>query len=81
MQVVREMLGEVNVMKIEGDQGRPVFSIGQLNIGQIRNTISKIDQYWYFGQNMKPYLTFFFQSFKVTNHIAVSFSNIIYFYL
>lgn len=65
MAVVREVLGDVDVMKVEGDQGRPVYTIGQLSIGQIRNTISKLDQYWYLGQTMKPYLTFFFQSFKV----------------
>lgn len=64
MAVVRQVLSGIDVMRVEGDQGRPVFTIGQLSIGQIRNTISKLDQYWYFGQTMKPYLTFFFQSFK-----------------
>lgn len=70
MAVVRQVLSGIDVMRVEGDQGRPVFTIGQLSIGQIRNTISKLDQYWYFGQTMKPYLTFFFQSFKVTFKVS-----------
>lgn len=65
MAVVRQVLNEVDVMKVEGELGRPVYTLGTINIGQIRNTIQKIDEYWYLGQRMKPYLTFFFQSFKV----------------
>lgn len=65
MSVIRQLLNEVDVMKVEGDQGRPVYSLGALNVGQIRNTIGKLDEYWYLGQRMKPYLTFFFQSFRV----------------
>ena len=65
MSLIREALNEVNVMKVEGEQGRPVYSLGQLNVGQLRNTMTKLDEYWYLGQRMKPYLTFFFQSFKV----------------
>lgn len=70
MSVIRQVLDEVHVMKIEGELGRPVYSLGQLNIGQIRNTMNKLDQYWYLGQRMKPYLTFFFQSFKVKSSNA-----------
>lgn len=65
MLVVRQELGQVDVMKIEGELGRPVYSLGHLNVGQIQNSMQKVDQYWYLGQWMKPYLTFFFQSFKV----------------
>ena len=66
MAVIRGVLNEVDVMKVEGEKGRPVYSVGQLNIGQIQNTIDKLNEYWYLGQRMKPYLTFFFQSFKVS---------------
>ncbi|KAJ6224366.1 hypothetical protein RDWZM_002911 [Blomia tropicalis] len=69
MSVIRQLLNEVDVMKVEGDQGRPVYSLGALNVGQIRNTIGKLDEYWYLGQRMKPYLTFFFQSFRNLSNI------------
>lgn len=69
MAVIRQVLSDFDVMKIEGEQGRPVYSLGQLNVGQIRHTIGKLDEYWYLGQRMKPYLTFFFQSFRVNRFL------------
>ena len=64
MSLVREVLQDVPVMKIEGSRGRPVYSLGDINIGQIRNTFTKLNEYWYFGERAKPYLTFFFQSIR-----------------
>lgn len=65
MAIIRQTLNKVDVMKIEGKRGRPVYSLGFLNMGQIQNVIQKVDQYWYLGKSMRPYLAFFFQSFKV----------------
>ncbi|XP_075679546.1 acylglycerol kinase-like protein Mulk [Dermatophagoides pteronyssinus] len=64
MAVIRQTLNNVDVMKIEGERGRPVYSIGFMNIGQLQDVFRKVDQYWYLGQRMKPYLALFFQSFK-----------------
>nr|XP_046918923.1 LOW QUALITY PROTEIN: acylglycerol kinase, mitochondrial-like [Dermatophagoides farinae] len=64
MAVIRQTFNNVDVMKIEGERGRPVYSIGFMNIGQLQDVLRKVDQYWYLGQRMKPYLATFFQSFK-----------------
>jgi hypothetical protein len=62
---VREILKPIDVMKIEGDKGKPVFALYDLNLGSIRDTLIKVDKYWYFGSVIKPYLAFWWNSLKV----------------
>lgn len=64
MSLVRQVCSDVDVVKIEGEVGRPVYFLDRINVGQINGTLAKLDQYWYLGDRMKKYLTFFFQSFK-----------------
>ena len=65
MSAIREILKPIDVMKIEGTKGRPVFAVEELNFGKIRETIVSVDKYWYLGNKLKPYLAFISNSFKV----------------
>jgi hypothetical protein len=65
MNVIREALKPIDVMKIEANRGNPVFSLEALNYGLIRDTLINVDKYWYFGNKLKPYLAFFLNSFNV----------------
>lgn len=76
MALVRNVYREVDLLRVEGEQGRSVYSLNNFNIGQIRNTMIKCDQYWYLGQTLKPYLTFFFQSFKVKLNDIISVNSV-----
>ena len=52
-------------MKIEGQKGRPVFALEELNFGKMRDTFVNVDKYWYLGNKVKPYLALISNSFKV----------------
>ena len=59
MAVIRETIKQIDVMKIEGKQqgkGKPVFSLDGLDYGNFRDSLSRVDKYWWFGSLLKPYL-------------------------
>ena len=57
MAVIRETIKQIDVMKIEGkQQGKPVFSLDGLDYGNFRDSLSRVDKYWWFGSLLKPYL-------------------------
>ncbi|CAG2164512.1 unnamed protein product, partial [Oppiella nova] len=64
MSAIREVLKSVDVMRIEGTEGRPVYALDELNCGTIRETFAVIEKYWYLGNYLKPYLAFISNSFK-----------------
>ena len=65
MSAIKELLKPIDVMRIEGTKGRPVFALQELNVGKIRDTFASVDKYWYLGNKLKPYLAFISNSFKV----------------
>lgn len=65
MAIIRQNLSKFDVMHIKAEQGKSVFSLGDMNMGQLRNVLPRVNEYWYLGSRMKPYLAYFFQSFKV----------------
>ncbi|KPM07978.1 Aldo-keto reductase-like protein 2, partial [Sarcoptes scabiei] len=64
MAIIRQNLSKFDVMHIKAEQGKSVFSLGDMNMGQLRNVLPRVNEYWYLGSRMKPYLAYFFQSFK-----------------
>lgn len=49
MSVIREITKPVDVMKIQGNENKPVFAVANFECGTFRDTDALIPKYWYFG--------------------------------
>ncbi|CAG2119837.1 unnamed protein product, partial [Medioppia subpectinata] len=78
LSAIREVLKPVDVMRIEGTKGRPVFALEEFNCGRLRDTLSVADGYWYLGAYLKPYLAFAFNTLRrltAVEGVSISYSN------
>lgn len=57
--LVRETFKDVDVIRIDSDKRqKTVYSLNSINFGTMRDILLKCDNYWYFGNRLKPYLAF-----------------------
>ncbi|XP_076316259.1 acylglycerol kinase-like protein Mulk [Tachypleus tridentatus] len=63
MSVIKQVTKPVDVMKIEGERGRPVYAVSKLEFGAFRDTEETISKYWYFGP-LKRRMAYVFSSIR-----------------
>lgn len=63
MAVIKEVKKPLDVMKIEGTKGKPVYAVSNLELGVFKDADSSISKYWYFGP-LKKKAAYFVRALK-----------------
>ncbi|XP_013780224.1 acylglycerol kinase, mitochondrial-like [Limulus polyphemus] len=63
MSVIKQVTKPMDVMRIEGERGRPVYAVSKLEFGAFRDTEETISKYWYFGP-LKKRMAYIFSAIR-----------------